>query len=77
MGFFKHGLGYHPDAWEIQRSVQWYNHEHLHNSLRSVTPAQTHGGADASILARRAEVDRGSKARHPERWNRRSARNWF
>lgn len=62
-------------AW-THRFVQWYNHEHLHSSLRFVTPAQKHDGEDAAILARRAEVYRAAKARHPERWNGRSTRNW-
>ena len=56
--------------------VQWYNHEHLHSSLRFVTPAQKYAGEDAAILARRAEVYRAAKARHPERWSGRSTRNW-
>jgi len=62
-------------AW-THRFVQWYNHEHLHSSLRFVTPAQKHAGEDAAILARRAEVYRTARARHPERWNGRSTRNW-
>ena len=62
-------------AW-THRFVQWYNHEHLHSSLRFVTPAQKHAGEDTAILARRAEVYRAAKARHPERWNGRRTRNW-
>ena len=62
-------------AW-THRFVQWYNHEHLHSSLRFVTPAQKHAGEDTAILARRAEVYRAAKERHPERSNGRRTRNW-
>jgi putative transposase len=53
-------------AW-TRRFVQWYNHEHLHSSLRFLTPAQKHGGEDTANLARRAEIFCAAKARHPER----------
>jgi putative transposase len=62
-------------AW-THRFVQWYNHEHLHSSLRFEMPAQKHAGEDTAILARRAEVYRAAKARNPERWNGRRTRNW-
>ncbi len=62
-------------AW-THRFVQWYNHGHLHSSLRFVTPAQKHAGADTAILASRAEVYRAAKERHPERWNGHRTRNW-
>ncbi len=62
-------------AW-THRFVQWYHHEHLHSSLRFVTPAQKHAGEDTAILARRAEVYRAARERHPERWNGRRTRNW-
>ena len=55
--------------------VKWYNHEHLHSSLRFVTPGQRHAGHDADILAHREHVYRQAKARHPDRWSG-HIRNW-
>jgi transposase InsO family protein len=55
--------------------VDWYNNEHLHSSIQFVTPAQRHAGRDAHILARREQVYRDAKARHPQRWSG-NIRNW-
>ncbi len=55
--------------------VDWYNHEHLHSSIQFVTPAQQHAGRDPEILARREQVYRDPKARHPHRWSG-DIRNW-
>jgi transposase InsO family protein len=55
--------------------VDWYNNEHLHSSIQFVTPAQRHAGHDAEILARREQVYRDAKARHPQRWSG-DIRNW-
>jgi putative transposase len=55
--------------------VDWYNHEHLHSAIQFVTPAQRHAGHDPEILARREEVYRDAKARHPQRWSG-DTRNW-
>jgi putative transposase len=55
--------------------VDWYNHEHLHSAIQFVTPAQRHAGRDADILARREQVYRDAKARHPQRWSG-DIRNW-
>ena len=55
--------------------VDWYNNEHLHSSIQFVTPAQRHAGRDADILARREQVYRDAKARHPQRWSG-NTRNW-
>lgn len=55
--------------------VDWYNHSHLHSSLRFVTPADQHAGRDEEILARRSAVYREARARKPERWSG-SVRNW-
>ena len=49
--------------------VDWYNNEHLHSSIQFVTPAQRHAGHDPDILARREQVFRDAKARHPQRWS--------
>jgi putative transposase len=53
----------------VAEFVTWYNTEHLHSSLAHVTPEDRHEGRDAAILARRREVYRLAKARHPERWS--------
>lgn len=55
--------------------VGWYNDEHQHSGIRFVTPSQRHAGHDAEILARRAEVYRNARQRHPSRWSR-GTRNW-
>ena len=55
--------------------VDWYNHEHPHSSIQFVTPAQRHAGLDPAILARREQVYRDAKARHPRRWSG-DIRNW-
>jgi transposase InsO family protein len=55
--------------------VDWYNHNHLHSSIRFVTPADRHAGRDRAILAERGVVYRKAKARKPERWSG-SVRNW-
>jgi putative transposase len=55
--------------------VDWYNNEHLHSSIQFVTPAQRHAGHDTHILARREQVYRDAKARHPQRWSG-NIRNW-
>jgi putative transposase len=36
--------------------VRWYNQEHLHSSIRFVTPSDRHEGHEASILEARADV---------------------
>ena len=59
----------------VKQFVTWYNHEHLHSSIRFVTPADRHDGRDSEILARRREVYEQARARHPERWSR-NTRNW-
>lgn len=48
--------------------ITWYNTEHLHSALSYVTPEDRHEGRDRAILARRREVYRLAKVRHPERW---------
>ena len=49
--------------------VDWYNNQHLHSSIQFLTPAQRHAGLDAEILARREQVYRDARARHPQRWS--------
>ena len=55
--------------------VGWYNNQHLHSAIQFVTPAQRHAGHDEDILARREQVYRDAKARHPQRWSG-DIRNW-
>jgi transposase InsO family protein len=55
--------------------VRWYNHVHLHGSIRFVTPADRHAGRDKAILARRANVYAAARRKHPERWAT-ATRNW-
>ena len=55
--------------------VGWYNDDHQHSGIRFVTPSQRHGGHDVAILAKRAEVYRAARRRHPGRWTR-DTRNW-
>jgi transposase InsO family protein len=59
----------------VQDFVAWYNHEHLHSSIKFVTPAQRHNGEDREILALRKQVYQQAKSKHPERWSG-EVRNW-
>jgi transposase InsO family protein len=59
----------------VERFVAWYNDDHQHSAIRFVTPSQRHDGRHVAILARRDEVYRQARQRHPERWTR-STRNW-
>ena len=59
----------------VEGFVQWYNYEHMHSSIKFVTPVQRHTGEDKAILKRRKAVYVQAKKRHPERW-RGDTRNW-
>ena len=59
----------------VEQFMHWYNDEHQHSGIKFVTPAQRHHGQEADILAKRAEVYRQAKERHPERWTG-DPRNW-
>ncbi len=61
-------------AW-VERFVFWYNHKHLHSGIRYVTPARRHAGEDIACLKRRHAVYMAARARHPNRWSRKT-RNW-
>jgi putative transposase len=61
-------------AW-VQNFVRWYNEEHMHSSIKFVTPDQRHRGLDVAILAQRAHVYELAKAKHPERWSG-NTRDW-
>ena len=55
--------------------VNWYNTEHLHSSIKYVTPQQRHSGLDIDILAKRKIVYTDAKKRNPQRWSG-AIRNW-
>ncbi len=57
------------------RFIHWYNKEHLHSSIRFVTPEARHTGEDIKILAKRRDVYLKAKSRNPERWTG-QIRNW-
>lgn len=57
------------------RFVNWYNREHLHSSIRFVTPEDRHTGKDIAILANRHRIYQQARSKHPERWTGKT-RNW-
>lgn len=59
----------------VEGFVAWYNDDHQHSGIRFVTPAQRHDGREKAILARRDEVYRRARERHPARWSSHT-RNW-
>lgn len=61
-------------AW-VAAFVRWYNTEHLHSSIRFVTPQDRFEGRDVAILAARRRVYELARRRHPERWSRHT-RDW-
>jgi putative transposase len=61
-------------AW-VAGFVAWYNGEHLHSSIRYVTPDDRHAARDVAILAKRHAVYSAAYSRTPRRWSRHT-RNW-
>ena len=55
--------------------VHWYNDEHRHSAIRSVTPSQRHAQHDKDLLAGRAAVYELARQTHPQRWSK-QCRNW-
>ena len=55
--------------------VFWYNTQHLHSSIRYVTPDDRHFGREDHILVNRRKVYEKARRRHPNRWSR-NLRNW-
>lgn len=53
-------------AW-ASRFVNWYNHEHLHSSIRYISPADRHDGRDRDILEQRHAVYEHARAQNPRR----------
>jgi putative transposase len=61
-----------PDAVEYHRDFfGWYNHEHHHEALGLLTPADVHFGRAPAVLAARQRVLDAVYAAHPERFVRR------
>lgn len=55
--------------------VFWYNTQHLHSSIRFVTPDDRHFGREEHILANRRKVYENARSRNPNRWSK-NIRNW-
>ena len=55
--------------------ASWYNDDHLHSSVRFVTPNMRHAGQDIDALANRAKIYAIARAQKPERWSGKT-RNW-
>ena len=55
--------------------VFWYNTQHLHSSIRYVTPDDRHFGHEEHILANRRKVYEKARSRNPKRWSK-NIRNW-
>jgi putative transposase len=55
--------------------VFWYNTQHLHSSIRYVTPDDRHFGREGSILSNRRKVYKKARDRNPDRWSNK-IRNW-
>ncbi len=61
-------------AW-VKGFVCWYNTEHLHSSLRFVTPVDRHQRLDPALLAKRHTLYQAARRKTPRRWSGRT-RNW-
>lgn len=55
--------------------VFWYNTQHLHSSIRFVTPDDRHFGREEHILTNRRKVYEKARSRNPNRWSK-NIRNW-
>jgi putative transposase len=61
-------------AW-VDEFVFWYNTQHLHSSIRYVTPDDRHYGREDHILANRKKVYAKARSQYPNRWSK-NIRNW-
>jgi transposase InsO family protein len=59
----------------VEDFVNWYNMEHLHSSLKFVTPHQRHTGLDRDILNARKLTYQRAKLNNPSRWSK-NVRDW-
>jgi transposase InsO family protein len=55
--------------------VCWYNTQHLHSSIRYVTPDDRHFGREEFILTNRKKVYEKARNQNPNRWAK-NTRNW-
>ena len=55
--------------------VFWYNTQHLHSSIRFVTPDDRHFGREEQLLENRRKVYEKARRRNPNRWSKK-IRNW-
>ena len=61
-------------AW-VKSFANWYNRQHLHSTIRFVTPDARHAGLDRATLASRASLYANARAQNPQRWSGKT-RNW-
>ncbi|WP_165937712.1 integrase core domain-containing protein [Antarcticimicrobium sediminis] len=61
-------------AW-VNSFANWYNGEHLHSTIRSVTPNARHAGRDRATLENRAGLYANVHEQNPQRWSGKT-RNW-
>ena len=68
---------------DLESARQWacsfvhtYNYYHRHSALRFVTPAEKHSGEDRAILRRRKKLYENARKHRPDRWFRKTTRNW-
>ncbi len=59
----------------VEAFVKWYNEEHLHSSIKFVTPSDRHAGSDVGLLENRKRVLETARAKRPERWSG-TTREW-
>jgi putative transposase len=59
----------------VKEFVHWYSYNHHHSGIKFLTPHQLHSGQGEKILEKRHQLYEDAKARHPERWTRKT-RNW-
>ena len=59
----------------VRNFISWYNEEHLHSSIRFVTPSSRHKCEDQNILKNRTIVYKNASLKNPNRWTG-SIRNW-
>ena len=60
----------------VHSFTRWYNAEHRHSGIKFLTPGQRHRGESKALLEHRNGVYELAKERHPERWGKRTTRNW-
>ena len=67
-------IGGQAQSW-VDGFVFWYNTQHLHSSIRYVTPDDRHFGYERGILVNRQKVYEKARSRKPNRWSK-NIRNW-